>query len=280
MNFKNNKESKNKIQNNAEAIKNFEELINNIQILRNKNHGCPWQNAQTHESLVPYLLEESYEFINSIEQNDSENMKEELGDILLQVMLHAEIKKENKYFGINDIIHQLNNKIKSRHPYVFTKRKKISIKEAKKVWQDIKAKEKLNQKKLNPSNLSSKLKNQTVLQETEKIHFYVEELGFRWNTNIEIIEKLYEEINELKEAIKNKNKENIEEEIGDIFFTLTSLSAFLKINPDKALRAANKKFINRFKIIEKILGDTITKQPINKFKELWKITKEKLKKTM
>ena len=116
-------------------------------------------------------------------------------------------------------------------------------------------------------------KNQTVLQETEKIHFYVEELGFRWNNNIEIIEKLYEEINELKEAIKNKNNENIEEEIGDIFFTLTSLSAFLKINPDKALRAANKKFINRFKIIEKILGDTITKQPINKFKELWKTTK-------
>ena len=103
-----------------EALKSFAELISNINLLKNKNFGCPWQNIQTHETLIPYLIEESHEFINSIKNNDKENMQEELGDLLLQIMLHSEIEREKKLFSINDVINSLNHKIKSRPPYILS----------------------------------------------------------------------------------------------------------------------------------------------------------------
>ena len=124
----------------------FKELINNIHMLKDKNNGCPWHKIQTHNSLIPYLLEESYELINAINNNDIENIKEELGDILLQVLLHCEIGMEEKKFMVKDVISLLNTKIKYRHPYVFAKREKVSLEEAQKIWQEIKEKEKEKEK--------------------------------------------------------------------------------------------------------------------------------------
>ena len=156
-----------------EALKNFAELISNINLLKNKNYGCPWQNKQTHETLIPYLIEESHEFIDSIKNNDKENMKEELGDLLLQIMLHSEITKENNLFSIKDVINSLNHKIKSRHPYIFKKRKKVSIEEAEQIWKDMKIKNKSNQTRKGVlSNLQSELL--TPIEEAEQIKFQVE----------------------------------------------------------------------------------------------------------
>ncbi len=260
-----------------ESLKNFAELISNINLLKNKNHGCPWQNIQTHETLIPYLIEESHEFIDSIKNNDKENMKEELGDLLLQVMLHSEIGREKNLFSIKDVINSLNHKIKSRHPYIFKKRKKVSIEEAKQIWKDMKIKNKSNQTKKGAlSNLQSEYL--TPIEETEQINFQIEKYGFKWNNKNEILDKLYEEIEELKMAIKIKDNINIEEEFGDILFTLISLSNYLKINPHKALRYANEKFKKRFSIIEKILGDKILNQSNQKFRELWTLAKKQLNK--
>ena len=260
-----------------ESLKNFAELISNINLLKNKNYGCPWQNKQTHETLIPYLIEESHEFIDSIKNNDKENMKEELGDLLLQIMLHSEITKENNLFSIKDVINSLNHKIKSRHPYIFKKRKKVSIEEAEQIWKDMKIKNKSNQTKKGVlSNLQSEYL--TPIEEAEQINFQIEKYGFKWDNKNEILDKLNEEIEELKLAIKIEDDINIEEEFGDILFTLISLSKYLRINPHKSLRYANEKFKKRFSIIEKILGDKIFNQSNQKFRELWTLAKEQLNK--
>ena len=260
-----------------EALKNFAELISNINLLKNKNYGCPWQNMQTHETLIPYLIEESHEFIDSIKNNDKENMKEELGDLLLQIMLHSEIEREKNLFSITDVINSLNHKIKSRHPYIFKKRKKVSIEEAEKIWKEMKIKNKSNQTKKGVlSNLQSEYL--TPIEEAEQINFQIEKYGFKWDNKNEILDKLHEEIEELKSAIKNEDDINIVEEFGDVLFTLISLSKYLKINPNKALKYANEKFKKRFSMIEKILGDKIFNQSNQKFRELWTLAKEKLNK--
>ena len=260
-----------------ESLKNFAELISNINLLKNKKYGCPWQNMQTHETLIPYLIEESHEFIDSIKNNDNENMKEELGDLLLQIMLHSEIGREKNLFSIKDVINSLNNKIKSRHPYIFKKRKKVSIEEAEQIWKDMKIKNKSNQTKKGVlSNLQSEYL--TPIEEAEQINFQIEKYGFKWDNKNEILDKLNEEIEELKLAIKIEDDINIEEEFGDILFTLISLSKYLKINPNNALRYANEKFKKRFSIIEKILGDKIFNQSNQKFRELWTLAKEQLNK--
>ena len=260
-----------------ESLKNFAELISNINLLKNKKYGCPWQNMQTHETLIPYLIEESHEFIDSIKNNDNENMKEELGDLLLQIMLHSEIGREKNLFSIKDVINSLNNKIKSRHPYIFKKRKKVSIEEAKQIWKDMKIKNKSNQTKKGVlSNLQSEYL--TPIEEAEQINFQIEKYGFKWDNKNEILDKLHEEIEELKLAIKIEDDINIEEEFGDILFTLISLSKYSRINPNKSLRYANEKFKKRFSIIEKILGDKIFNQSNQKFRELWTLAKAQLNK--
>ena len=259
-----------------ESLKNFAELISNINLLKNKKYGCPWQNMQTHETLIPYLIEESHEFINSIKTNDLENMKEELGDLLLQIMLHSEIEREKNSFSIVDVINSLNHKIKSRHPYIFQERKKVSIKEAEQIWKEMKIKNEFNQtNKEVLSNLQSEYL--TPIEEAEQINFQIEKYGFKWDNKNEILDKLNEEIEELKLAIKIEDDINIEEEFGDILFTLISLSKYLKINPHKSLKYANEKFKKRFSIIEKILGDRISNQSIKTFQKLWGKAKEKLK---
>ena len=261
-----------------ESTEAFEELISNIHKLRNKTYGCPWQHSQTHETLIPYLIEESYEFINSIKNKDPKNMKEELGDILLQIMLHAEIGKDKNLFSITEIINDLNKKIISRHPYIFKKRKKITVEEAQKIWKVLKNKEKFDQQEEDIfSGLN--LEKFNSIQETEQIIILVDKYGFRWNDHKEIFEKLHEEIIELNEAIENNNLTNIEEEFGDTLFTLINLSSFLKLDINKCLRYANQKFKKRFSVIEKILGDRIFNQSKHQFNNLWKIAKEKLKET-
>lgn len=260
-----------------ESLKNFAELISNINLLKNKEYGCPWQNMQTHETLIPFLIEESHEFIDSIKNNDKDNMKEELGDLLLQIMLHSEIERERNLFSIKDVINSLNHKIKSRHPYIFKKRKKVSIKEAEEIWKDMKIKNKSNQtKKGILSNLQSEYL--TPIEEAEQINFQIEKYGFKWDNTNEILDKIYEEIEELKLAIKIEDNINIEEEFGDVLFTLISLSRYLKINPHKAVRYANEKFKKRFSIIEKIPGIKIFNQNNQRFRELWTLAKEQLNK--
>ncbi len=269
-----------KLENNSdlETINSFKNLITNIKALKDKTWGCPWQKIQSHISLIPFLYEESNEFIDAIYEKNADNMCEELGDILLQVMLHAEIGYEEKEFTLNDVIKNLNKKIINRHPYIFNKKEKVSLKKSQQIWVNIKnlEKEAPHMKSSISRNLNLKIKNLPPTVGTGKITNVVKEHGFKWESTDEIFKKLEEEINELKEAIKSKNGSEIKNEFGDIYFTLLNLSNFLKINPESALQKTNMKFLDRFSIIEEHAGDNIKKQTPKDFQRLWQIAKQKL----
>jgi len=269
-----------KLENNSdlETINSFKNLISNIKALKDKTWGCPWQKIQSHISLIPFLYEESNEFIDAIYEKNADNMCEELGDLLLQVMLHAEIGYEEKEFTLNDVIKNLNRKIIYRHPYIFNKKEKVSLKKSQQIWENIKnlEKEALHMKSSISRNLNLKIKNLPPTVGTDKITNIVKEHGFKWASTDEIFKKLEEEINELKEAIKSKNDSEIKNEFGDIYFTLLNLSNFLKINPESALQKTNIKFLKRFSIVEEHAGDNIKKQTPKDFQRLWQIAKQKL----
>ena len=269
-----------KLENNSdlETINSFKILISNIKALKDKTWGCPWQKIQSHVSLIPFLYEESNEFIDAIYEKNADTMCEELGDLLLQVMLHAEIGYEEKEFTLNDVIKNLNKKIINRHPYIFNKKEKVSLKKSQQIWGNIKnlEKEAPYMKSSISRNLNLKIKNLPPTIGTDKITNVVKELGFKWESTDEIFKKLEEEINELKEAIKSKNDLEIKNEFGDIYFTLLNLSNFLKINPESALQKTNIKFLDRFSIVEEHAGDNIKKQTPKDFQRLWQIAKEKL----
>jgi len=269
-----------KLENNSdlETINSFKILITNIKALKDKTWGCPWQKIQSHVSLIPFLYEESNEFIDAIYEKNADNICEELGDILLQVMLHSEIGYEEKEFALNDVIKNLNKKIIKRHPYIFNKKEKVSLKKSQEIWVNIKnlEKEAPHMKSSISRNLNLKIKNLPPTVSTDKITNVVKDYGFKWESTDQIFEKLEEEINELKEAIKSKNDSEIKNEFGDIYFTLLNLSNFLKINPESALHKTNIKFLDRFSIVEEHAGDNIKKQTPKDFQRLWQIAKQKL----
>ena len=260
------------------TLESFKILISNVKSLKDKTWGCPWQKIQSHISLIPFLYEESNEFIDAIYEKNADNMCEELGDLLLQVMLHAEIGYEEKEFTLNDVIKNLNKKIINRHPYIFNKKEKVSLKKSQQIWVNIKNLEKEAPHMKSPisRNLNLKIKNLPPTAGTGKITNVVKEHGFKWESTDEIFKKLEEEINELKEAIKSKNDSEIKNEFGDIYFTLLNLSNFLKINPESALQKTNMKFLDRFSIVEEHAGDNIKKQTPKDFQRLWQIAKQKL----
>jgi len=228
--------------------------------------------------LIPFLHEESNEFIDAIYEKKADNLCEELGDLLLQVMLHAEIGYEKIECELNDVIKNLNKKIIYRHPYIFKKKEKVSLEKSQQIWENIKNSEKEtpHMESSISKNLNMKIKNLPPMVGTDKITNLVKEYGFKWESSDQIFEKLEEEINELKEAINSKNNSYIKNEFGDIYFTLLNLSNFLKINPESALQKTNIKFLDRFSIVEQHAGANIKKHTPKEFKRLWQIAKQKL----
>lgn len=260
-----------------EALKNFKELIKNIHAIRNKKHGCPWHKEQTHETLIEYLIEESKEYIETVIDKNKKNMQEELGDILFQIMLNAEIAQETNEFELKDIIDGLNKKIKSRHPYVFQRSEKISIEEANRIWNRAKNEEKkCEQNFYKRLNIESKLKYLTPVNGTATIADTCKRFGFTWRDVEQIMDKIDEEMKELREAINIKNESNIFEEFGDVFFTVINLALFLDINHQDSLRSANLKFMKRLRFIEKTAGDRINKLSNDDFRKFWQLAKKHL----
>ena len=270
-------------QNNSdlETFENFKNLISNIKLLKDKTWGCPWQKIQSHESLIPFLNEESSEFIEAIYEQNANKICEELGDLLLQIMLHAEIGFEKKEFELKDVINNLNKKIINRHPYIFKNKEQVSLKKSQEIWEDIKNSEKkaLNKELSISRKLNLKITGLPATVGTDKITNTVKEYGFKWESSNQILGKLDEEIYELKEAIKSKKTLDIKAEFGDVYFTLLNLANFLKINPESALQKTNRKFLERFLIIEDHAGDNIKKQTPGDYQRLWQLAKKKLMKT-
>ncbi len=224
----------------------FKELVEIMDALRADN-GCPWDKEQTRESLIPFLLEEAYEVVEALNENDPEQIKEELGDLLFQIVFHARIAKEKEEFDVNDIIEIIGKKLIDRHPHVFGKAEYKTSEEISRQWEERKKEEgKCKESILEgiPGTLPSLLRAYRIQQRVSKI-------GFDWNRVEDVIDKLDEEMDEFKKAVLRKSQDEIENELGDLFFSLVNLSRFVSVDPENALRKAITRFVQRFGHIEK-----------------------------
>jgi len=213
--------------------------------------GCPWDREQTHQSLKPYLIEEAYEFFEAIDNKNKEEMKEELGDLLLQIVFHSELASRMGNFTIEDVIEGICNKLIHRHPHVFGDLDVKSSQEVLENWENIKKREKNRKKQSkNSSVLDGIPKNMPSLTLASRIQERASNVGFDWDNILDVWAKVKEEYNELHIELNKGNSEKIEEEFGDLIFALVNLFRFLKINPEYALRKSVMKFDQRFRYIE------------------------------
>lgn len=250
--------------------KNFNSLINIIEKLRGPN-GCDWDKAQTNESLIPYFIEEVYEMVDSIDNKDINNTKEELGDILLHVVLQSQIYKEHKNFNLNDVIINISDKLVKRHPHVFNKPNRPNNFGDKENWELQKYKDKNRNSILDgvPNILPSIITAQRI-QEKASMN------GFDWENVQSVWEKFNEEVNELKVAQESGVQDKIQEELGDLLFTIINLSRFMNVSSENALRKSNKKFIHRFKLLEKkvkSMDKKVNDLSIDELNKIWEEVK-------
>ena len=241
----------------TEIDKKLGELVTIVKKLRSPD-GCEWDKQQTSETLIPYLLEEAYEVAESIMDNSSSSLKEELGDLLLHVVFQAVLAEEKDEFSINNVIVSINKKLIKRHPHVFDKDLlSKDVKSIKKNWE-------LNKK--NEKNRNSILdgipKSLPSLMASERLQDKAASVGFEWENYQDVINKIYEELEELKLGIKDNNQNNIEEELGDILIGVVNLSRFLHVSAEVAMQKSNKKFYKRFTTMEKFI--TKDKKEIDK----------------
>lgn len=258
---------------NSKSIgKRFEELVNIVERLRGLD-GCPWDREQTPASLLPYLLEETYEVMESVDDRNWEVLQEELGDLLLHVVFQASIATDSDRFNIDESLKTVNEKLVRRHPHVFGDTKANAAFKAKQNWEAEKQKEKKRDSRLDgvPVTLPGLVRAQRLQEKAAYV-------GFDWEKIESVWEKVYEELQEIKLAQQGDNKDLLEEEIGDAIFTLVNLARFLGIPAEDALRKTNNKFINRFKMIEKELkkrGKTLEESSLDEMDEIWNKVKRK-----
>ncbi len=242
----------------------FNELLDIIKKLRDPEGGCPWDLKQTHETLKPYLLEEAYEVLEAIDFERG-SLAEELGDVLLQVVLHAQIGSDEGTFTIEDVIKTLNEKLIRRHPHIFSDTEAASAEEVKKNWDQIKKEEKGKE----PSFQDSLPKQTTSLGLSQAIGEKTHKLGFDWSSPQEVILKVQEELDELKDALSQESKQEIEEELGDLLFTVAQLTRWCGFQGEPTLAYANQKFIRRFTKLEALASKPLSELSFEELHELW-----------
>ncbi len=246
----------------------LERLIEIIEILRSEN-GCKWDREQTHYTLRRNMLEEAYEAVDAIDDNDAKHLKEELGDVLLQVVLHAQIAKEEKEFDIEDVAKGISDKLVHRHPHVFGDVKVSSTDEILDNWEKLKKEEKPHR----TSIMDGISKAQASLMSAQKISKKAVNVGFEWPNEDSLYDCVQSEIKEFKEATTPENKE---EELGDILFAVVNLARWNKIDAEQALLKANKKFISRFKEMEKLADKELEYLTLEEWDTLWKKAKKEV----
>ncbi|MEK6531241.1 MAG: nucleoside triphosphate pyrophosphohydrolase [Deltaproteobacteria bacterium] len=237
--------------------------------------GCPWDRAQTLKTICPFIVEEAYEVVSAIESDSPDSLKEELGDLLFQIIFCCQMAKEEKKFDIYGVIDGAVEKMRRRHPHVFGDKKADTPEEVLRHWAQIKEQEK-KAKNIRHGILSDVPENMPALLRAHKISKKASRAGFDWKDISEVIKKVEEEINEFKDALRRKDARNIEEEFGDILFSLVNAARFVEVNPEEALRKTIGKFINRFHYIEKKLlekGSDLSETTIDEMERLWQEAK-------
>ena len=251
--------------------KNLEELIDVVAKLRAPD-GCPWDRKQTHASLRPNMLEEAYEAVDAIDDNDAPHLREELGDVLLQVLLHSQIASEANEFTLDDVAKELKEKLIHRHPHVFGTAKINNADDVLKTWDKLKSEEKTERK----SAMDGLSRSQAALIAAQKISKRAIKTGFEWPNEESLYECVMSEIEEFKEAEKEKDKAHMEEEMGDILFAIVNLARWNKIDAEQALLKANKKFEKRFRKMEDLATKPLNDYSFEEFDNLWKQAKKSL----
>ena len=247
-------------------MNNLEKLIKTIKILRSPE-GCEWDRMQTHKSIRQNMLEEAYEAVEAIDENNTEHLKEELGDVLLQVLLHSQIADDDNEFNIDDVAKLLNEKLIHRHPHVFGKEKTTDTKKILQNWEKLKAEEKKERKKILdgiPSTLPALLYCMKISKKAARA-------GFEWKNENQVLECFLSEITEFNNAKTIKEKE---EELGDILFSLVNVARWNNIDPELALCKANKKFIKRFNKLEELTNKNINELTYEEYNDLWSKAKK------
>ena len=223
-------------------------LIETFKSLRDPKNGCAWDKEQTFKSIASCSIEEAYEVADAIEREDFQALKSELGDLLFQVVFHAEMADEKELFNLTDVITELNDKLIRRHPHVFSNKSAISASESLSIWENIKAEER---KELKYSSLMDDVpKNLPSLIRAKKLQKRAARIGFDWLESKQVMAKIEEEVQELQIEHDANNKANISEEIGDILFTIVNLSRHFDLDPEDIMRKSNLKFENRFRAME------------------------------
>jgi len=244
----------------------FERLIELIAVLRSPE-GCAWDRKQTHQSLLPYLIEETYEVVEAVEADDYEALREELGDLLCQVIYHGQLAKETGTFDIDDSINCIVDKLVRRHPHVFGERKDLNPKQVKQQWEKLKI-----ESGRHKSVLSGIPGSMPALTMAFRIGEKAGGVGFDWKQAADIIGKLDEEIREISEAIPRGEKQALSEEIGDLLFATASLARKLEIDPEQALRSSLKKFRQRFEKLQQCVngaGKSFDDFSLEQLEEIW-----------
>lgn len=246
---------------------NLERLIEIIEILRGEN-GCKWDREQTHTSLRRNMIEEAYEAVDAIDDKDSKHLQEELGDVLLQVVLHAQIAKESDTFNIEDVAKGISDKLVHRHPHVFSDVKVSSTEEILDNWEKLKREEKPHR----TSIMDGISRAQSALMSAQKISKKAVNVGFEWPNENSLYDCVLSEIKEFQEA---KTYDEKEDELGDILFAVVNLARWNKIDAEQALLRANKKFVKRFKVMEDSAHKELEQLTLDEWDSLWKHAKNK-----
>ncbi|MGG2477723.1 nucleoside triphosphate pyrophosphohydrolase, partial [Rhizobium sp. BR5] len=269
-----------------EASKDISRLIEIMEALRQPETGCPWDVVQTFETIKPYTIEEAYEVADAIERKDMDDLCEELGDLLLQVVFHARIAEERGEFAFGDVVHAVTSKMIRRHPHVFDVSAADTPDSVKLQWDQIKAAEKRERAERRARRgitedfkagfLGGVQRSQPALTEALKLQEQAARVGFDWSDPAPILDKIEEEIAELREALAEGKPEKVSDELGDLIFALVNIGRHVKADPENALRGTNTKFRRRFNHIETSLtdnGETLEEASLERMEDLWQAAK-------
>ena len=258
---------------NPDPMRRLEEVVAR---LRDPQGGCPWDLEQTHQSLVPYVLEEAHEVADAIRYGDDSHLKEELGDLLLQVVLHARIAGEDNRFDLNAVAEAISAKLIRRHPHVFADGEASDSEAVRRSWEAIKAAERGEQiPSASPlsDQLAGKVRGQPALAGAMTISKKAAKAGFEWDDMAGVWDKVHEELDELKEAVASSDKAHAQEELGDLLFTLVNVARWCGIDPESGLAGTNHRFLDRFSRVEAALEGNLQGRSIKELEGLWQQAK-------
>ncbi|MCM2474792.1 nucleoside triphosphate pyrophosphohydrolase [Rhizobium sp. CG5] len=274
-----------------DASKDIARLIEIMAALRQPETGCPWDLVQTFETIKPYTIEEAYEVADAIERNDPDDLCDELGDLLLQVVFHARIAEEAGLFSFGDVVEAITKKMIRRHPHVFARSDADTPQAVKLQWDEIKREEKAERaarhaartvetgrpaEDFTSGHLGSVQRSFPALTEALKLQERAAKVGFDWSEAAPILDKIEEEIGELREALTQGRPDKVKDELGDLIFALVNIGRHVDAEPEQALRGTNTKFRRRFRFIEENLqasGETLEEASLERMEELWQAAK-------